>query len=154
MPLNNSIQVPKVLASRAYTNNLPLALEPIRHTLNTHRSSMAIMLLLRKRLCQWVSYIVKCRYFAYFHTTPKYVIGSSVRSRLLSLCDSTIVITIETNGIHNARNYVKSLMNFLIQITSFAALEAAIYSASVVESATVSCFELFKLTAPPFQQNT
>ena len=79
---------------------------------------MAIMLLLRKRLCQWVSNIVKCRYSAYFHIssiyylsneviTPKYVFGSLVRSRLLGLCDSTIVITIETNGIHNAKNYAK-----------------------------------------------
>ena len=107
MPLNNSIQVPKVLASRAYTNNLPLALEPIRHTPYAHWSSMTIMLLLRKRLCQWVNYIVKCRYFTYFRTTPKYVFGSLVRSRLLSLCDSTIVIIIETNGIHNARNYAQ-----------------------------------------------
>ncbi|KAK2456386.1 hypothetical protein QL285_003757 [Trifolium repens] len=47
-----------------------------------------------------------------------------------------------------------SVMNFLIQTASFAALEAAIYSASVVESATVSCFELFQLTAPPFRKNT
>ena len=48
----------------------------------------------------------------------------------------------------------RSEMNFLIQTASFAALDAAIYSASVVESATVSCFELFQLTAPPFKQNT
>ncbi|KEH26560.1 hypothetical protein MTR_6g464640 [Medicago truncatula] len=34
--------------SLAYTNNLPLALEPIRHKPNTHRSSMTIMLLLDK----------------------------------------------------------------------------------------------------------
>jgi hypothetical protein len=37
---------------------------------------------------------------------------------------------------------------------SFAASEAAMYSASVVESATVSCLELFQLTAPPFNVNT
>ncbi|KAK8495707.1 hypothetical protein V6N12_011657 [Hibiscus sabdariffa] len=45
-------------------------------------------------------------------------------------------------------------MNFLIQTTSFAASLAAIYSASVVESTTVSCFELFQLRAPPLRQNT
>ena len=56
--LNNSIQVPKVLASRAYTNNLPLALEPIRHTPNAHRSSMAIMLLLRKRIYHLIREII------------------------------------------------------------------------------------------------
>ena len=44
-------------------------------------------------------------------------------------------------------------MNFLIQTNSFAASDAVMYSASVVESATVLCFELFQLTAPPFKQN-
>jgi hypothetical protein len=43
---------------------------------------------------------------------------------------------------------------FLIQTTSFATLEAAIYSAFVVESATISCLELFQLTAPLLRQNT
>src|SRR5688572_10652813 len=42
------------------------------------------------------------------------------------------------------------MRKFLIQTPSFAASEAAMYSASVVESATVSCLELFQLTAPPF----
>jgi hypothetical protein len=37
---------------------------------------------------------------------------------------------------------------------SVAASEAAMYSASVVESATVSCLELFQLTAPPLIVNT
>ena len=46
------------------------------------------------------------------------------------------------------------VMNFLIQTASLAASEAAIYSASVVESATVSYLELLQLTAPPFKQNT
>ena len=36
-----------------------------------------------------------------------------------------------------------SVMNFFIQITSLAASEAAMYSDSVVESAIVSCLELF-----------
>ena len=46
------------------------------------------------------------------------------------------------------------VMNFLIQTASLAASEAAIYSASVVESVTVSCFKLLYLTTPPFKQNT
>ena len=45
-----------------------------------------------------------------------------------------------------------SVMNFLIQTASLAASDAAIYSAFVVESATVLCFELFQLTAPPFKK--
>ena len=44
-------------------------------------------------------------------------------------------------------------MNFLIQTTSLAASEAAMYSASIVESATVSYLELLQLIAPPFKQN-
>ena len=44
-------------------------------------------------------------------------------------------------------------MKFLIQTASFAASDAAIYSASVVESAVVSYLELFQLTAPPFKVN-
>ncbi|MGI4673382.1 hypothetical protein ACR2XN_28360, partial [Klebsiella pneumoniae] len=47
-----------------------------------------------------------------------------------------------------------SVMKFRIQTASLAASQAAIYSASIVESATVSCFELFQLTAPPLRQNT
>ena len=46
-----------------------------------------------------------------------------------------------------------SVMNFLIQTASLVASEAAIYSASVVESAVVSYLELFQLTAPPFKVN-
>ena len=45
-------------------------------------------------------------------------------------------------------------INFLIQTTSLAASEAAIYSTSVVESIVVSYLELFQLTAPPFNVNT
>ena len=45
------------------------------------------------------------------------------------------------------------VMNFLIQTASLAAFEAAIYSASVVESVVVTCLELFQLTAPPFKVN-
>ena len=46
------------------------------------------------------------------------------------------------------------VMNFLIHTTSLAAFEAAIYSASVVESTIVSYLELLQITAPPFKQNT
>ena len=46
------------------------------------------------------------------------------------------------------------VMKFLIQTASFAASLAVIYSDSIVESATVSCFELFQLTTPPFKTKT
>ncbi|GJX49450.1 hypothetical protein Tco_0276295 [Tanacetum coccineum] len=48
----------------------------------------------------------------------------------------------------------RSLMKFYIQIASFESSQAAIYSDSHMESATVSCFELFHVTASPFSKNT
>ena len=45
------------------------------------------------------------------------------------------------------------IKNFRIQTASFTASAAAIYSASVVELATVSYLEDFQLTAPLFKQN-
>ena len=44
-----------------------------------------------------------------------------------------------------------SNMNFFIQTASWTTSLAAIYSALVVESATVAYLELFQLTAPPFK---
>ena len=46
------------------------------------------------------------------------------------------------------------VMNFLIQTASLAASEVAMYSASIVESATLFYFELLQLTVPPFKQKT
>ena len=47
-----------------------------------------------------------------------------------------------------------SVTNLRIQTASFAASEAATYSASVVESAVVVCLELFQQTAPPLHKKT
>ncbi|KAK8556311.1 hypothetical protein V6N12_002719 [Hibiscus sabdariffa] len=63
----------------------------------------------------------------------------------------SIVITVESDMLGTTPS---SVTNFLIQTASFAASLAAMYLASVVESATVSCFELFPLTAPPFRRKT
>ena len=46
---------------------------------------------------------------------------------------------------------LSSIMNFLIQRASLAASDAAIYSASIVESAVTPCLEFFQLTTPPLQ---
>jgi hypothetical protein len=46
------------------------------------------------------------------------------------------------------------MRNLLIQTPSFAAPEVVMYSASAVESVTVSYLELFQLIAPPFIVNT
>ena len=47
-----------------------------------------------------------------------------------------------------------SEMNSFNQTALLAASDAAIYSASIVESATVLCLKLFQLTTPPFKVNT
>ena len=46
-----------------------------------------------------------------------------------------------------------SEMNSFNQTAFLAASDAAIYSASIVESAIVLCLELFQLTTPPFKVN-
>src|SRR5664279_3493406 len=47
-----------------------------------------------------------------------------------------------SNGLDEPETTPISIRKFLIQTPSFAASEAAMYSTSVVESATVSCLEL------------
>ena len=47
----------------------------------------------------------------------------------------------------------RSDMNYFIQTPSFAASEAAMYSAWHVDPATTLCSELHQLTAPPFNKN-
>ena len=44
------------------------------------------------------------------------------------------------------------VINFLIQTASLASSGAAMYSASVIESAMVSYFEFFQLIASPFKK--
>ncbi|KAK8690667.1 hypothetical protein V6N13_074198 [Hibiscus sabdariffa] len=85
---------------------------------------------------------------------PKNVFGLLMRSGFLCLRNGSIVVTIEIYNIDMLGITPNSVMNFLIQTASLAASLVAIYSASVVESATMSCFELFQLTAPPLRQNT
>ena len=47
----------------------------------------------------------------------------------------------------------RSVMNFFNQIASLAASHGAMYSASVMESAVVVCFELFQEIVPRFKVN-
>lgn len=104
-------------ANRVNSNNLPLTLVPIGHNLNTHWSSVNIKLLLSKRLCQWISHILQgwnsTNLYIFFINisnemeASKYVFGSLVRFRFLSLHDRSIVVTIEVNQVHNAKNDAK-----------------------------------------------
>ncbi|KAK8685909.1 hypothetical protein V6N13_124941 [Hibiscus sabdariffa] len=116
-------------------------------------------LLRRLRLRQGISDVVIRMNFAYLHISsvydlsyeveaPKNVFGSLMRFGFLCLRNGSIVITIELQSIRYA------CYELLIQTASFAASLAAMYSASVVESTTVSCFELFQLIAPPFRRKT
>ncbi|KAJ9566994.1 hypothetical protein OSB04_002960 [Centaurea solstitialis] len=57
-------------------------------------------------------------------------------------------------GLEILATTLRSDRKFLSQTASFAASDAAMYSASVVESAIVSCFELFHEIAPPFMVKT
>ena len=60
------------------------------------------------------------------------MLGFFVRPRLLCLCNSTIIVTIEVIGLEQLGTTPNSETNFLIHIASFVASEATIYSASVV----------------------
>ena len=68
----------------------------------------------------------------------EYMLVLLVLSRFLGLCYSTIVITIYVQRIGRALDHTKIHQKLLIQTASFAASEAAIYSASVADADTVS----------------
>jgi hypothetical protein len=107
------------------------------------------MLRLWKRLCQRISSIQIRVYLAYLDLTPsdellyevkllQYMFVLLVIPWLLSLCYCPIVVTVEVQRDGRIRKYTSSMRNFLIQTPSFAAFEAAMCSASIAESATVS----------------
>src|SRR4051812_34302465 len=76
------------------------------------------MLTLHKRLWKWVNNIIIGWYFANLNITSidnlpievkasEYVFRSLVRSRLLSLRNGSVVVTIEVHWVYNARDYAK-----------------------------------------------
>ena len=78
-----------VFGARVCTNNLLLALVPIRHNPKTEGSNMTLMFWPSKLLGQRISYIVLSRNLAYLHISslddlsnemesPEYVFGSLV----------------------------------------------------------------------------
>ncbi|KAL0439317.1 UNVERIFIED_CONTAM: hypothetical protein Slati_2414700 [Sesamum latifolium] len=84
----------------------------------------------------------------------KNVLGTMMRSRFLCLCYSPVVITKNNYGLSNVRYHTQLLDVVFHPTASLAASEAAMYSASVVEFAVVSCLELFQATTPPLSLNT
>ena len=71
--------------------------------------------------------------------SSKFVFGSVVIYRLISLCDSTIIMTIEINEINNDKDYAKFTNELLDPKVSFVAFEVAIYSILVIENSEM-CF--------------
>src|SRR3954465_14124436 len=122
------------------------------------------MLALRKRLRQWVSNVIIGWYSANLHITSiddlsnevktsEYVFGSLVRSRLLSLRDGSIVVTIEIHQVRNARDNPK----FSNELLDPNGLLCRIRYSNILSF----CFRIgnclllrtLQLTAPPFRQN-
>ena len=141
--------------------SLPLTLELVMLASYAHRSYVCLMLCLWSRLGQWICHVQVSVHLAYLHISsindlsdqviaPQYMLGFFVRPRLLCLCNSTIIVTIEVIGLEQLGTTPNSETKFLIHIAS----EAAIYLASIAKSATVSCLELFQLTTPPLRQIT
>ena len=92
------------------SNKLPLDLKPLGHIPKTHLLKMSFDLLLAERLGQWVRHIlceVDFLYLdklfleivAYDVEPPLYMLGLLVRHKLLSEGYSTMVITVQCNGI-------------------------------------------------------
>ena len=61
-----------MFGARANTNNLPLALGPIKHKLESEGSHMTFVLIYRQLLCQWICHIVFTCYLADFDVTTLY----------------------------------------------------------------------------------
>ena len=91
------------IGTRAYTNNLPLALVPIRHNPKTEGSNMTLMFWPSQLLGQRIYYIVLSKNLAYLHISslddlsnemesPEYVFGSL-------MCDGPTIVTMKLNWI-------------------------------------------------------
>ena len=61
-----------MFGARANTNNLPLALGPIRHRPESEGPHMSLVLIYRQLLCQWIGHIVFSCYLADFDVTTLY----------------------------------------------------------------------------------
>ena len=79
------------------------------------------------------------------------VLGLLVKPGLLGNSNSTSVVTEESHRARRLGMTPRSVMNSFTQIASYAASEAAMYSASHVDPATTLCLQLHQPTAPPFK---
>ena len=114
---------------------------------------------LHERICHIVIcghsfnfHIIMCYYLSNQMITPEYMLRSLMRPLFLCLCNGSIVVTINSYWFNNKGNTSSSTMTLCFQTASFATSEAAIYYASVVESAIIDFLKLFQLTAPLFSR--
>jgi hypothetical protein len=123
------------------------------------------MLRLWKRFCQSISNIQIRMYLAYLYLTPsnefpyevkflQYVFSFLVVPWLLCLHNCPIVVTVEVQWTRGIRKHTKLDEELPYPNTFLRRFRSCNVLASVVESVTVSCLELFQLTAPPFIVNT
>ena len=135
------------------TNNLPLALGPINIVSNTMDLVWLSCLGYGRGLVSG-STILSFVGTLHIFTSPLSMIFR-MRWKHLSMCldlwcdlgslawaIAPLLSQYKFNGSDILGKTPSLVMNFLIHTASLAASEAAIYSASVVESATVSCLEL------------
>ena len=124
---------------------------------------MLIMFCSWKRLSQRVCNIQIRMYFAYLYVSHLDLIpdgveasldvfGSLVKSGFLCQANCSIIVTKKIIGPDALGMTPRSDMNSFIQTPSFAASEAAMYSASHVDPVTTLCLELHQLTALPFNK--
>ena len=79
------------------------------------------------------------------------VSGLLVKPGLLGKGNGSSVVTEESHRANAVGITPRSVMNSFIQIASCASSEAAMYSASHLDPATMLCLQLHQLTAPPFK---
>jgi hypothetical protein len=114
--------------------------------------STCLTCLANGRFCQRISCVALRTYFAHFNVfilnelKNNLIFALDVHSpfagpMILYICDSSRVVTIELHGVYNAMNNIKLIDELPTPI--LLASQAAIYSASTVESAVLSRLELF-----------
>ena len=121
---------------------------------------MVIQQLLRYDLSEWIRYIV-LSIDSYYHIlsfdnfmnemeASENVLGFIMKPRFLSLSNDPSVITLNWHRPFYLRNHTQFCDEFFHPTASLIAM----YSSSIIESATVCCLKHFQLTAPPFRINT
>ncbi|KAK8631620.1 hypothetical protein V6N13_028403 [Hibiscus sabdariffa] len=113
-------------------------------------------------LCQWlhqgINNVVIRVYLSYSYISSyemealKNVFGSSMRSGFFACAMAPFSLQQSSTTSDMLEITLSSDMNFLIQTASSFASPAAMYSAFVVELATVFCIEIFKFIVLSFRQ--